>query len=105
MSGSGEPLIRYEDLLGHDLDILERVLLGECQLPVSRERLREVILSSRFERLTKGRERGQEDLMAHARKGIAGDWRNYFSDRVKQSFKTRYGGLLVATGYEQDLSW
>ena len=43
--------------------------------------------------------------MAHARKGIAGDWRNYFSDRVKQSFKTRYGGLLVATGYEQDLSW
>jgi lipopolysaccharide transport system ATP-binding protein len=102
---AGEPLIRYEDLLGHDLDILERVLLDECQLPVSRERLREVILSSRFERLTKGRKRGQEDIMAHARKGIAGDWRNYFSNRVKQSFKTRYGGLLVATGYEQDLSW
>ena len=102
---AGEQLIRYEDLLGHDLEILERVLLDECQLAVARERLREVILSSRFERLTKGRERGQEDLMDHARKGIAGDWRNYFSDRVKQSFKTRYGGLLVATGYEQDLSW
>lgn len=101
----GEPLIRYEDLLGHDLEILERVLLDECQLPVARERLREVILSSRFERLTEGRKRGQEDIMVHARKGIAGDWRNYFSDRVKQSFKTRYGGLLVATGYEQDLSW
>jgi Wzt C-terminal domain/Sulfotransferase domain len=100
-----EPFIRYEDLLGHDLEILERVLLDECQLPVSRERLREVILSSRFERLTKGRKRGQEDVMAHARKGTAGDWRNYFSDRVKQSFKTRYGGLLVATGYEQDLRW
>ena len=102
---AGEPLIRYEDLLEHDLDILERVLLDECQLPVSRERLREVILSSRFDRLTKRRKRGHEDVMAHARKGIAGDWRNYFSDRVKQSFKTRYGGLLVATGYEQDLSW
>jgi Wzt C-terminal domain/Sulfotransferase domain len=102
---AGEPLIRYEDLLGHDLDILERVLLDECQLPVSRERFREVILSSRFERLTNGRERGQEDIRAHERKGIAGDWRNYFNDRVKQSFKTRYGGLLVATGYEQDLSW
>jgi len=102
---AGEPLIRYEDLLEHDLDILERVLLDECQLPVSRERLREVILSSRFDRLTKRRKRGHEDVMAHARKGIAGDWRNYFSDRVKQSFKTRYAGLLVATGYEQDLSW
>lgn len=102
---AGEPLIRYEDLLGHDQEIIERVLLDECQLPVSRERLREVILSSRFERLTTGRERGQEDIMAHARKGIAGDWCNYFSDRVKQAFKTRYGGLLVATGYERDLSW
>lgn len=102
---AGEPLIRYEDLLAHDLEILERVLLDECRLAVSRERLREVILSSRFERLTMGRERGQEDIMAYARKGIAGDWRNYFSDRVKQAFKTRYGGLLVATGYEQDLSW
>jgi len=101
----GEPLIRYEDLLQHDLEILERVLLDECQLSVSRERLREVILSSRFERLAKGRERGQEDIMAHVRKGIAGDWHNHFSDQVKQSFKTRYGGLLVATGYEQDLSW
>jgi len=102
---AGEPLIRYEDLLTHDLEIFERVLLNECQLPVSRERLREVILSSRFERLANGRERGQENIMAHARKGIAGDWRNYFSDRVKQSFKTRYGGLLIATGYEPDLSW
>jgi hypothetical protein len=102
---AGEPFIHYEDLLEHDLEILERVLLDECQLPVSRERLREVILSSRFERVTEGRERGHEDIMAHARKGIVGDWRNHFSDRVKQSFKTRYGGLLVATGYEQDLSW
>ena len=81
------------------------MLLDECQLPVTRGRLEEVVLSSRFERLTKGRERGQEDVMAHARKGIAGDWRNYFSDPVKQAFKTRYGGLLVATGYEKDLNW
>jgi Wzt C-terminal domain/Sulfotransferase domain len=102
---ASESVIKYEDLLEHDLEILERVLLDECQLPVSRERLREVILSTRFERLSKGRERGHEDVMAHVRKGIAGDWRNHFSDRVKHSFKARYGGLLVATGYEKDLNW
>jgi hypothetical protein len=36
---------------------------------------------------------------AHQRKAIAGDWRNYFSERVKQAFKARYGDLLVASGY------
>jgi|GEM_PF-1916464 len=102
---AGERLIRYEDLLEHDLEILERVLIDECQLPVSRERLRQVILASRFERLAKGRQRGQEDVTVHQRKAIAGDWQNHFSDKVKRAFKARYGGLLTATGYEQDLSW
>ncbi len=102
---AGEQLIRYEDLLKRDLEILERVLLDECELPVSRERLREAVLANRFERLTGGRPRGREDIAAHERKGIVGDWRNYFSERVKRAFKSRYGGLLVATGYEQNLDW
>jgi hypothetical protein len=37
--------------------------------------------------------------------GIAGDWRHHFSERVKKAFKARYGGILVATGYERDLDW
>lgn len=102
---AGERLIRYEDLLENDVEILEGVLIGECRLPVSRERLREVVLASRFVHLTKGRQRGQEDTRVHRRKAIAGDWKNYFSDRVRQAFKARYGGLLAATGYEADLSW
>lgn len=102
---AGEPLLRYEDLLEHDVEILERVLLDEGGLPVSRERFREVVLANRFERLTRGRARGQEDVTAHERKGIAGDWRGHFTERLKQAFKTRYGGLLVATGYERDLNW
>jgi len=99
---AGERLIRYEDLLEHDLEILEQVLLNECRLPVSRKRFREVILANRFDQLTKGRPRGHEDVTAHERKGIAGDWRNYFSERVNQAFMARYGGLLAATGYEEE---
>lgn len=102
---AGQRLIHYEDLLERDLEILEPLLLEECELPVSRERFREVVLASRFERLTGGRARGQEDTAAHQRKGVAGDWRHYFSDRLKRAFKARYGGLLVATGYERDVSW
>jgi lipopolysaccharide transport system ATP-binding protein len=102
---AGERLIHYEDLLEWDLEILEQVLLEECQLPIPRQRLRNVVQSMRFERLTKGRQRGEENVEAHERKGIAGDWRNYFTGPVKQAFKHRFGGLLVATGYEADLNW
>lgn len=101
---AGERLIRYEDLLKDDLGILAQVLLDECELPVSRERFREVVLANRFEELTKGRQRGQEDATAHERKGIAGDWRNYFNGRVNEAFMDRYGDLLVATGYEVEQS-
>ena len=102
---AGEPLIRYESLLEDDVGILERVLLDEGGLPVPRERFREVVRATRFERSTKGRRPGQEDIASHMRKGIAGDWRNHFTDRLKQAFKTRYGDLLVATGYESNLDW
>jgi lipopolysaccharide transport system ATP-binding protein len=81
------------------------LLQDECRLPVSRARFREIVLANRFGRLTGGRSWGNEDVSAHERKGIAGDWRNYFTGPVKQAFKARYGGLLVATGYERDLNW
>lgn len=102
---AGEPLIRYEELLENDLEILGRVLLDECRLPASSERLRKAVLANRFDQLTGGRRRGQEDITAHERKGVAGDWRNYFSHAVKRAFKARYGDLLVASGYESDLEW
>jgi hypothetical protein len=102
---AGERLIRYEDLLEHDLEVLEPVLIDECALPVTRDQLRKAVLKNRFERLTRGRERGRENIQAHERKGVAGDWRNYFDDRVKEAFKERFGELLVATGYERDSNW
>lgn len=39
------------------------------------------------------------------RKGIVGDWRNYFDDRLIQWFKEEAGDALIAAGYEHDASW
>ena len=100
-----EKIIRYEDLLEHDLEILEPILLDHCQLPIEPARLRQAILDCRFESLSSGRARGDEDTQAHERKGIAGDWQNHFTPAIKYAFKNRYGRLLVATGYERDLNW
>ncbi len=102
---AGEPVIRYEDLIEHDESILTQVLLKKCRLPITGERLHEVLQANHFERYTGGRPRGQEDITAHHRKGIAGDWRNHFTSRVTDAFKARWGNLLVTTGYERDLNW
>lgn len=102
---TGEPLIRYEDLLERDVEILERVLLDACGLPVERDRFRRIVEGTRFERSSGGRARGEEDVTQHMRKGMAGDWRNHFTDRLREAFKIRYGRLLIALGYEADDDW
>lgn len=52
-----------------------------------------------------GRAPGTEDVFAHQRKGIAGDWKNYFTSQIKDEFKKRFGNPLIQTGYENDTNW
>ena len=58
-----------------------------------------------FERKSGGRARGTENIKNHYRKGVAGDWHNYFTPRLKDAFKQRYPNLLGKLGYEQDNQW
>jgi len=97
---SGENFVRYEDLLQNDFEILERVLIQQCGLPIDTERLREIVRGNRFENATGGRKPGEENRLSHERKGIAGDWRNYFTPGVTKNFNARFGNLLVSAGYE-----
>ena len=99
---AGEVCIRYEDLLSQDSEILERVLIDHCELPVTSERLGEIVLANRFENLTGGRKPGEESLLAHERKGIAGDWLNHFTPKLSDEFNKRFGDLVVAGGYSME---
>jgi len=102
---SGEPWIKYEDLLENDLPILEDVLRKRCLPELDEKRFAEAVCSCRFESLSEGRKRGEENISAHTRKGIAGDWRNYFTPKIKKEFKRRYGDLLIRSGYEKNGDW
>jgi lipopolysaccharide transport system ATP-binding protein len=104
---SGVEPIKFEQLLDHaqDIEVLERVLIDECDLPVPRERLRSVVEGARFHRMSGGRAPGDEDRLSHWRKGTAGDWRNHFTDPVKDLFKELCGDDLIAAGYERDHDW
>jgi lipopolysaccharide transport system ATP-binding protein len=101
---SGVPILKYEDLLENDHDLLQRTLLNECGLGVDPALLANAVRDCRFASIT-GRERGVEDPRDHFRKGVAGDWRNYFTPAVRSAFRERYADVLVRTGYESGTDW
>jgi len=98
------PLLRFEDLLERDEELLVPLLTGRCDVGASAERVREAIRACRFECLS-GRARGVEDINSHFRRGEAGDWRRHFTSRVAEAFAHRYGDVLKETGYAEDDSW
>lgn len=65
-----------------------------------------IVDTCRFERFAEGRKRGEANLNSEYRKGIIGDWKNYFTERDKDQFKqSEAGRLLIELGYEADASW
>ena len=54
---------------------------------------------------TSGRKPGEEDLSSFRRKGIAGDWTNYFSREAGEVFDSFAGDALVELGYADDRNW
>jgi hypothetical protein len=95
--------VRYEDLLEKPEEELGR-LLGFLGADASGPTVRRCVRAASFERLAGGRSRGQE-AASFFRKGVAGDWKNVFTERNKQDFKAAAGDLLIELGYEEDGDW
>jgi Sulfotransferase domain len=102
---TGVDWIRYEDLLQHDVKLLTQALLVDCGLPLKESVVKDAVLASRFEKIAGGRKPGQEDVKSHYRKGIAGDWKNQFTPKIKDIFKERFGEVLKICGYEKNSDW
>jgi hypothetical protein len=96
--------VRYEDLLERPHEEVRR-LAGFLGADTREKAVRQAVGAASFEMLSKGRERGQEDTSSFYRKGVAGDWRNYFTARDKEIYKEEAGELLIRLGYERDLNW
>lgn len=56
-------------------------------------------------RVTAGREPGDADPFAKARKGAVGDWKNYFTRADGELFERLAGRGLVEMGYESSGDW
>jgi len=104
LPGNNYTEVRYEDLLGRPEEELGR-LLRFLGVGAEREIVNYCVDAASFEKLSKGRQRGQEDPNSFFRKGIAGDWKNVFTERDRQIFKEAAGDLLIELGYEKDNDW
>ena len=80
--------VSFESLIAQPLETWQKILEWfEWDLDPS-----SVIEENSFEVLS-GRKRGEENLKSHMRKGLSGDWKNHFTDRVSQHFEKVCGNL------------
>ncbi len=95
--------VRYEDLLEEPEEGVRR-LLEFLGADASEQTVRRCVSAASFEKLAGGRRRGQE-AASFFRKGVAGDWKNVFTEQDKRNFKAAAGDLLIELGYEGDDDW
>jgi hypothetical protein len=96
--------VRYEDLLVRPNEEVKR-LLGFLGVDTDESLVEHCVSSASFERLSRGRRRGQEDPSSFYRKGVAGDWKYLFDEHDKQIYKEEAGELLIRLGYEKNDGW
>ncbi len=100
--------IFYEEML-EDPDGVMKKVFEDMNLIVSSDERCRVVSKNDFKKLSKGRKTGQADTKSFFRKGVAGDWKNYFGEEEKDLFKTQCNGrwnkLLLDLGYEKDENW
>lgn len=103
-AGGGFFQVRYEEMVA-DSTACVRSVYEWLGVRADEAAVARAVDACKWENFSEGRARGEADPKAEWRKGISGDWPNFFSQDDKDMFKRIAGGLLVQLGYASDLSW
>lgn len=95
--------VRYEDLLSEPHAALRRTV-ASLGWDVDDGTIARAVDHHSFSR-SSGRRVGDEDRGSYFRKGVAGDWKNYFSREAAEAFDRIAGPTLIALGYAADSAW
>jgi hypothetical protein len=96
--------IRYEDMLENLSAVLAEVFrfVGtRADDPV----VRRCAEGASFAQMTGGRSQGENAAGEHVRKGVSGDWRNWFTRRDGELFEAIAGEDLRRWGYASSPDW
>jgi hypothetical protein len=92
--------IRYEDLAAAPEMILAR-LFEFLGVEHDEKVVAQSLSDASFAKFSGGRNPGEENRLSFFRKGVAGDWRNHFSEDALQAFREAAGPWLERLGYER----
>ena len=104
-SGNEWPMVvLYEDMLENPVQELARIIKHISHNEADINRLTDICEKHSFFNQT-GRKSG--DALSHAerRKGIAGDWKNYFNKEAGRIFADGANSTLLQLGYEKEEDW
>lgn len=96
--------VRYEDLRANPVDELSRIVSELANRTLDDSSLHAIVDKYSFEKMS-GRKIGESVSRSFMRKGVVGDWKNYFNKEAKKRFCGYAGDALVKLGYEADHSW
>jgi len=91
----------YEDLVSDVASQVKRAAYF-LDLDTADDTIYQCTKRGSFEQQSGGRKAGQEDTKSFVRKGIAGDWKNYFSDELNSEFLSIAGPTMKRFGYLRD---
>jgi hypothetical protein len=97
-------LISYEDMLQDQRQVLSQVY-SHAGVSNSNAILDKCVEASTFKKMSGNREQGEAQANAHVRKGVSGDWKNYFVRQDAELFNEIAGDMLLKYGYVTDSNW
>lgn len=97
-------LFRFEDLVNMEQQLsLLTDLFSHCHFQLTGNDIKYLMEKYRLEEMKKKAQKNQpgNQGISHYRKGIPGDWQNYFNEKVQSAFAQHLGDLLKELGYRE----
>lgn len=91
--------VRFEDLTSDPFNIFSDILTYMA-IDFDEAVLSKVLDEFSFKNMAGGRERGDKDIKSHYRSGKPGEWKEKFTPKVTECFKSLHEGLPIRLGYE-----
>lgn len=93
-------ILRYEDFACDNYSFLKK-LFAYLNIAMPEKELITLYDRHKFEKYSKNRIKGSEDVKSHYRKGMPGDWKSYFDCSIMAYFRQVTKNLLEELGYAE----
>lgn len=92
-------LVKFEDMHVNVRVVLEQLFRRHAWFWPDEKKLKKAIHRASFFYRSDGRDRGDERIAHHYRRGIVGEWKEYFTEAENVAFCKRFAHIMGPLGY------